>query len=114
MFSIKDGSFKSFENFVVKLSAKETKWTSLEVRRHLTFLETLISTYDFGPVKLPSLSRNGSQDRTPIMSNQAFPCGSNYAALLIRQTDESSPIVELKGSSAPSYVAVVNWEYHVV
>ena len=54
------------------------------------------------------------QDRTPITSNQAFPYGSNYAALLIKRTDESSPIVELKGSSAPSYVAVVNWEYHVV
>ena len=27
-----DGSFKSFENNKVKLSAKETKWTSLEVR----------------------------------------------------------------------------------
>ena len=28
LFSIKDGSFKSFENGTVKLSAKETKWTS--------------------------------------------------------------------------------------
>ena len=27
----------------VQLSAKETKWTSLEVRTHPTFLETLIS-----------------------------------------------------------------------
>ena len=55
-----DGSFKSFENgtvlyfsvFItpVQLSAKETKWTSLEVRTHPTFLETLISKYDFGPV----------------------------------------------------------------
>ena len=25
------------------------------------FLETLISKYDFGPVKLPGLSRNGPQ-----------------------------------------------------
>ena len=32
LFSIKDGSFKGFENGTVKLSAKETKWTSLEVR----------------------------------------------------------------------------------
>ena len=45
----------------VKLSAKETKWTSLETRTHPTFLENLISKYDFGPVKLPGLSRNGAQ-----------------------------------------------------
>ena len=36
----------------VKLSANKTKWTSLEVRTHHTFLENLISKYDFGPVKL--------------------------------------------------------------
>ena len=41
----------------VKFSAKETKWTLLEVRTHPTFLEILISKYDFGPVKLPGLSR---------------------------------------------------------
>ena len=59
LFSIPDGSFKSFENSKVKLLAKETKWTSLEVRTHATFLEILISKCDFGPVKLPGLSRNG-------------------------------------------------------
>ena len=41
LFSIPDGSFKSFENSKVKLLAKETKRTSLEVRTHPTFLETL-------------------------------------------------------------------------
>jgi len=59
LFSIKDRSFKRFENCRVKLSAKETKWTLLEVRTHPTFLETLISKYDFGPVKLLGLWRNG-------------------------------------------------------
>ena len=58
MFFILDSSFKRFENCTVKLSAKETKWTSLEVRTHSAFLENLISKYDFGPVKLPGLSRN--------------------------------------------------------
>ena len=56
------GSFvfhSRFENCTVKLSAKETKWTSLEVKTHPTFLENLISKCDFGPVKLPGLSRNG-------------------------------------------------------
>ena len=37
LFFIPDGSFKSFENYTVKLSAKETKWTSLEVKTHVTF-----------------------------------------------------------------------------
>ena len=63
MFSIKDGSFKSFENGPVKLLAKETKWASLEVRTQHTFLENLISKYDTGPVNLPGLSRNGAQGR---------------------------------------------------
>ena len=59
MFSIPDGSFNRFKNSTVKLSAKETKWTSLEVRTHSAFLETLISKYDFVPVKLRGLWRNG-------------------------------------------------------
>ena len=40
LFSIPDGSFNRFKNGTVKLSAKETKWTSLEVKTHSTFLET--------------------------------------------------------------------------
>ena len=43
LFSIPDGSFKTFESYTVKFSAKETKWTSLEARTHPSFLETLIS-----------------------------------------------------------------------
>ena len=57
MFSIPDRSFKSFENYPVKLLAKETKCTSLEVRAHSTFHDNLISNYDFGPVKLPGFFR---------------------------------------------------------
>ena len=41
------------------LLAKETKWTSLEVITDPIFLESLISKYGFGPVKLQGLSRNG-------------------------------------------------------
>ena len=59
LISVKDASFKRFENGAVKLLAKETIWTLLDVRTHPTFLETLISKYDFGPVKLPGLSRDG-------------------------------------------------------
>ena len=68
LFSILGGSFKSFENGTVKLSAKETKWTSLEVRTQPRFLETLISKHDFGRVKLPGLSRNG-----PLVLKQVTP-----------------------------------------
>ena len=53
LFSIPDGSFKRFKNCTVKLLAKEPKWTLLVVRTHPTFLETLISKSDSGPVKLP-------------------------------------------------------------
>ena len=66
MFFILDStvsSFKRFENCTVKFSAKETKWISLEVKTHPTFLKNLISKYDFRPVKLPGLSRNGPQCR---------------------------------------------------
>ena len=42
LFFILEESFKCFENYTVELLANETKWTSLEVRTHPTFLETLI------------------------------------------------------------------------
>ena len=56
MFFILESSFKRFDNGTVKLSAKETKWTSLEVRIQHTFLENLISKYDTGG---PFLERPG-------------------------------------------------------
>ena len=34
-----------FENYIVKLSAKETKWNTLEVRTNPTFIEILCSKY---------------------------------------------------------------------
>ena len=61
------GVSESFENSKVKLLAKETKWTSLEFRTHPTFLETLISKYDYRPVKLPGLLRNGPQTRDIVL-----------------------------------------------
>ena len=39
LFFILDSSFKRFENCAVKLSAKETKWTSSEVKHTLLFLK---------------------------------------------------------------------------
>ena len=43
--------FESFENYTVKLLAKETKWTSLEARTHPTFIE-IQEIYYLGPFKL--------------------------------------------------------------
>ena len=60
-------------NSTVKLSAKESKCTSSEVRTLPTFLETLISKHDFGPVKLPGLSRNGPP-ATKRHHSKMFPC----------------------------------------
>ena len=65
------------ENGAVKLSAKETKCTSLEVRTHPTFLETLISKRDSGPVKLPGLSRNGPLIRSTNHSSSIHKVGSH-------------------------------------
>ena len=54
---IPDGSFKRFENCTVKLSYRN-KINFIRGQNTPTFLETLISKYDSGPVKLPGLSRN--------------------------------------------------------
>ena len=43
---------------MIKLSANETKWGSLLARTHVFILYISISIFDFGPEKLPGLSRN--------------------------------------------------------
>ena len=67
---------------------EETKWSLLEVRTHPTFLGTLTSKSDFGPVKLPGLSRNGllvPKHRVPkqqaIESNGMWKLGNNHFEL---------------------------------
>ena len=57
--------FQKFWKLHSKILAKEAKWTSLEVRTHPTFLETLISKHNFGPIKLPGLLKNGPQVLKP-------------------------------------------------
>ena len=52
-------SFISFENGTVKLSAKETKWISLEVSTHPTFLETLIKNMISGPLSYRVFRKTG-------------------------------------------------------
>ena len=44
---------------MIKLSVSETKWSSLLARTRALILYILIWIFDFGPVKLPGLSRNG-------------------------------------------------------
>ena len=45
---------------MIKLSINETKWSSLLARTRALILFILIWIFDFGPEKLPGLSRNGS------------------------------------------------------
>ena len=44
---------------MIKLSVNETKWSSLLARTRALILYNSILIFDFGPVKLPGLSRNG-------------------------------------------------------
>ena len=46
---------------MIKLSVNETKWSSLLARTRALILYISIWIFDFGPVKLPGLSRNGPQ-----------------------------------------------------
>ena len=47
---------------MIKLSVNETKWSSLLARTRALILYISIWIFDFGPVKLPGLSRNRPQD----------------------------------------------------
>ena len=55
---------------MIKLSVNETKWCSLLARTRALILCISIGKSDFGPEKLPGLSRNGPQvPETPISAN---------------------------------------------
>ena len=56
---MKDRGFNSFASSMIKLSVKETKWSSLLARTRALILYISIWIFDFGPEKLPGLSRNG-------------------------------------------------------
>ena len=51
----------SFASNMIKLSVNETKWSSLLVRSRIFILYILIWIFDFGPEKLPGLTRSGPQ-----------------------------------------------------
>ena len=57
----KDRGFNSFASNMIKLSVNETKWSSLLAWTRGLILYISIWILDFGPEKLPGLSRNGPQ-----------------------------------------------------
>ena len=59
---------------MIKLSVSETKWSSLLSRTHALIPYISIWIFDFGPKKLPGLSRNVPQDRR-IASPTRWPLG---------------------------------------
>ena len=58
---MKDRSFNSFSSYMIKLLVNETKWSILLARTHALILLISIWIFNFGPEKLPRLSRNGPQ-----------------------------------------------------
>ena len=56
---MQDRDFSSFASNMMKLSVNETKWSSLLARNRVLILYISIWIFDFGPEKLPGLSRNG-------------------------------------------------------
>ena len=63
---MQDRGFNSFAFNMIKLSVNETKWSSLLARTRALILCILIWKFDFGPEKLPGLSRNGPQARSQV------------------------------------------------
>ena len=65
---------------MIKLSVSQTQWSSLLARTRALILYIPIWIFDFGPEKLPGLSRNGRQDRPgpSIMSFQLTTQESCY------------------------------------
>ena len=60
---MQDRSFKNFACNMIKLSVKETKWSSLLTRTRALIFCFSVWKFDFGPEKLPELSRSGPLPR---------------------------------------------------
>ena len=58
---MQEGGFNSFASNRIKLSVNETEWSSLLARTRARILYISIWKFDFGPERLPGLSRNGPQ-----------------------------------------------------
>ena len=57
---------------MIKLSVNETKWSCLLARTRAVILYISIWIFDFGPVKLPGLSRNGPQSTYQVSRIRVF------------------------------------------
>ena len=57
---------------MVKLSVNETQWSSLLARTRALILYISIGIFDFGPEKLPGLSRNGPLVRYDLFTYWKF------------------------------------------
>ena len=69
---------------MIKPSVKETKWSSLLARNSALILYISIWIFDFGPVKLPGLSRNGPQAMViDIVSKMTIPRWARHFYLAI-------------------------------
>ena len=62
---------------MVKLSVNETKWSSLLARTLALILYISILIFDFGPEKLPGLSRNGAA-QLPSSNTKRHYCFSLF------------------------------------
>ena len=73
---------------MIKLSVNETKWRSLLARTRALSLYISFWIFNFGPVKLPGLSRNGPLDKNlpPPKKKTAVP---NFRAFWILTTLET-------------------------
>ena len=58
---MQDGGFHSFASNMIKLSVNEKKWSNFLARTRALILYISILIFDFGPEKLPGLSRNELQ-----------------------------------------------------
>ena len=71
---------------MIKLSLNETQWSSLLARARALILYISIWIFDFGPVKLPGLSRNGPQGGLFSQFTQALHSNNQKQ---IHQTEHS-------------------------
>ena len=64
---MQDRGFNGFASNIIKRQVNETKLSCLLARTRALILYISISIFDFGPEKLPGISRNGPQDTTATL-----------------------------------------------
>ena len=82
---------------MIKLSVNETKCSCLLARPRALILYFSIWIFDFGPVKLPKLSRNG-----PLL----------YSAIRHFNIDHNARCLLLPASPPPKKIIIIKWCVH--